>query len=248
MIEKIRYIKPKVYGSLGYKSYFSLTYSALDLFFSEDYRKWNFKPFYYYEFGTGEGNSLKHYLKALKDLSPIWKKFSNLSDFRIFLFDSFEGLPEYSDEKDKNFAWSKVEFKGTVEDIKNVIERTYHRIISNVTFIKGYYEETLTERLIKELSQYPPSLINIDVDYYKSAKIALNFVGKIAQEGTIVYFDDIYEYLGNPTKGELAAIEEYNRGDNNIKLAHFRHFNIPSLLDQIYVFYKPVKDDPDSRL
>lgn len=71
---KMRYILPTVYGLLNYKSYYSFSYSALDLIFSEGYKKWNFVPLNYYEFGTGEGNSLKLFFKAiLKSLETSLK-------------------------------------------------------------------------------------------------------------------------------------------------------------------------------
>ncbi|MEM3334231.1 MAG: TylF/MycF/NovP-related O-methyltransferase [Thermoplasmata archaeon] len=240
---KIRYIIPRIYGAIGYKQFYSLSYQVLDLFFSESYRKAGFNPFNYYEFGTGEGRSIRYYLKALKKLSPIWKKIGyNISDFRIFLFDSFEGLPEYDGERDKNPIWKKGQFKGSIDEIKKVIKKTYAEILPNVRFIKGYFENTLNDELKKELSPYPPSFVNIDVDYYSSAKYVLNFISSIFQEGTICYFDDIFEYLGNPTKGELAAIDEYNRDHQDSQLGHFRRFNISALQDSIYVIYKPVID------
>ncbi len=235
---KVRYILPRIYGAIGFKQYYALSYSALDLVFDEHYKKSGFIPFNYYEFGTGAGNSLRNYLKALKKLSPIWKKIGyNLSDFRVFLFDSFEGLPEYEDERDKNSAWTKGQFRGSIDEIKEVIKKSYPEIFPNVKFIQGYFENTLNEELKKELKSYPPSFVNIDVDYYSSTKCVLEFLSTIFQEGTICYFDDIFEYLGNSTKGELRAIYEFNKNSQTVQLAHFRHFNITQLQDSIYVLY-----------
>ena len=67
-------------------------------------------------------------------------------------------------------------------------------------------------------------------------------MSSIFQEGTICYFDDIFEYLGNFTKGEFRAIDEFNRDHHAVKLGHFRHFNITQLQDSIYVLYKPIID------
>ncbi|MEM3907201.1 MAG: hypothetical protein QXZ17_10135, partial [Nitrososphaerota archaeon] len=136
----------------------------------------------------------------------------------------------------------KGQFKGSMDEIKEVIEKSYSEILPNVKFIKGYFEKTLNEELKKELRPYPPSFVNIDVDYYSSTKYVLEFVSSISQEGTIFYFDDIYEYLGNFTKGEARAIDEFNREHQDVKLSHFRRFNVTQLLDSIYVLYKPVTD------
>ena len=69
-----RYIIPRIYGALGYKQYYSLSYSVLDLVLSEHYKKSSFNPLNYYEFGTGEGNSLRYYLKALKKFLQYGRK------------------------------------------------------------------------------------------------------------------------------------------------------------------------------
>lgn len=239
-MEKIRSLPTKVYGAIGYEPFYALSYSVLQLVLSEHYGKWNFNPLNYYEFGTGEGNSLRRYLKALKKISPIWSKIGyKLTDFRIFLFDSFEGLPEYINDKDKNPAWTRGQFEGSIDNIKEVIRKSYPEIMPNVKFVKGYFENTLNDTLSRELNPYPPSFVNIDVDYYSSTKKVLEFLSSTFQEGTICYFDDIYDYLGNCTKGEARAIDEFNRDHQNVQLSHFRRFNIPQVQDMVFVFYRP---------
>lgn len=241
-MSKFRYIIPKIYGALGYKSYYAFSYEAQDLILNEHYRKWNYNPFNYYEFGTGEGNSLKYFLKSLKRISKHYKV--NITNFNIFLFDSFEGLPEYNDAKDKNPAWQKNQFKGTMDQIKGVIENNLPEIISNVRFIKGYYENTLTHELRSSLDAYPPSIVNIDVDYYKSAKTILEWIYPLCQEGTIFYFDDIYEYLGNLSKGEYRAIKEFNKNHakEGLRFFQFNALGIPNFTGKIFTLNKIVQD------
>lgn len=225
-----------IYGLLNYGLYYSFSYYAMELIFSEHYKKWNFVPFNYYEFGTGEGNSLKAFLKALKQIS---KQFNvNLDKFNIFLFDSFEGLPEYNDPRNENPAWRKEQFKGTVEQIKSIIKKILPEIVSNVKFIKGYYEDTLTAELRNSLIDYPPSIVNIDVDYYQSAKTVLEWIYNLAQDGTIFYFDDIWEYLGNLSKGEYRAIDEFNKKHlkDGFQLYQFYNFGIPNFTGKIFTF------------
>jgi len=165
---KIRYLFPKIYGVLGYRTYYSFSYQALKLILSEHYKKWNFNPFNYYEFGTGEGNSIREFLKALKKISKDLSV--DINKFNIFLFDSFEGLPEYNNVKDKNPAWSTGQFLGTTNKIKSIIDKILPNMSSNVKFIKGYYEDSLTHDLRNTLIDNPPSIVNIDVDYYSSTK------------------------------------------------------------------------------
>lgn len=154
---RLRYLFPKIYGAIGYRTYYSFSYSALLLILGEHYKKWNFNPFNYYEFGTGEGDSLRLFLKALKKISKDLRL--DINRFNIFLFDSFEGLPEYNNLKDNNPAWSKEQFKGTMEEIKRITEEYLPDITSNVKFIKGYYENSLTQELGKSIKKDPPLLL-----------------------------------------------------------------------------------------
>ncbi len=239
MLKKYNYILTRwIYGALGYQAYYSLSFSVLDLILSDLYKKWNFNPFNYYEFGTGGGNSLRQYLRVLRKFSKHSHKDTKELKFNIFLFDSFEGLPGYENERDRNPAWEKGQFAGSIEYIRHLIEKEFPSILKNVRFFKGYFEQTLTEDLRRSLKEFPPSFVNIDVDYYTSCKLVLDFIGPILQEGTIIYFDDIFEYLGNPEKGELLAIKEFNNSNKIFNITNFRHFNITSFVDQIYVAYK----------
>jgi hypothetical protein len=65
-MSKMRNLYPRIYVALGHRQYYSFSYQALYLIINEEYTKWNFNPFNYYEFGTGEGNSLMELLRALQ--------------------------------------------------------------------------------------------------------------------------------------------------------------------------------------
>ena len=208
--------------------------SLRPLILGEHYKKWNFIPFNYYEFGTGEGNTLKLFLRALRKVSKELNV--QVDNFNIFLFDSFEGLSEYGGSADKNPAWQKGQFKGTIEEIKSNIDKFLPEIAPNVKFIKGYYEKTLTVQLRNSLIDYPPSVVNVDVDYYTSAKTVLEWVYPLTQDGTIFYFDDIWEYLGNLSKGEYRAIDEFNKKHlkDRFQFYPFYNFGIPSFTGKIF--------------
>jgi hypothetical protein len=246
-MNRTRYLIPKIYGALGYQSYYAFSYSALDLILSERYKKWNYNPFNYYEFGTGKGNSLRYFLKSLKKISKYYR--INIKKFNVFLFDSFEGLPEYDDLNNKNPVWQKGQFKGTIEEIKSIIDNELPEIATNVKFIKGYYERTLTKELRVSMNAYPPSIVNIDVDYYTSAKTVLEWIYSISQDGTIFYFDDIYEYLGNLSKGEYKAIGEFNSDhlQEGFQFYPFQNFGIPSFIGKIFTLNR-IETNSDKKI
>ena len=145
-----------------------------------------------YEFGVYSGVSVDNILE-------VYTK-HNQKDIRIWGFDSFEGLPE--ETKDKNDAfykslWSEGEFSSCdyldVDDpqkaakiIEDQLKAKYPGF--DIKMIIGFFCDSLS---IDEKYK-PASLIDIDVDIYTSAVEALDFCwnNKLFQVGTLIYYDD----------------------------------------------------------
>lgn len=165
-------------------------------------------PVNYYEFGVGWGETLSLFLTALRQASRTAGL--KIDESEIFLFDSFEGLPEPKFERDKNSAyWKKRDFANSIEHIKNVVAKK--RIDSSAMhFVKGYFEPSLTDKLRNQLMSSPPGIITVDCDYYSSTKTVLEWLGPLLSTGTLFYFDDIWNFGGNPHYGENGAINEFN--------------------------------------
>ena len=175
---------------------------------SSHFRNYGFSPGNYYEFGTGGGNSLRIYLQSLHFFKKVTR--SKIRDYRLFLFDSFEGLPEFQSEKDVNPSFHPGQFAGSSDLIANIANHNGFKDESKITLVKGWYESSLTGELRERIAEHPPSIVNIDVDYYSSALTILKWIEPILQNGTVFYFDDIWDYFENPSYGELAAIREFN--------------------------------------
>lgn len=157
------------------------------------------RPPNYYEFGTGSGGTLQKALAVLK----------KYPDSRIFLFDSFEGLPEPRDGRDAHACWTKGEFSYSEEYIAGLIRRNGFDP-ARVRFVKGFFENSLTPDLGRELRSHPPAFVTIDVDYYSSTVQALDFLMPLLASGTVIYFDDLWAFDGHPEHGQLKAISEFN--------------------------------------
>lgn len=239
----IRYIKPRLFGALGYRPYYDYTYLAFDSFLRGFYRKYKFSPLNYYEFGTGKGGSLIDFLKALKRLLKVssYQRIALETGINIVLFDSFQGLPDPKSSKDVYPVHSKGAFANTEEKIRKLVDDNSNHINPkpHVVTVKGYYEDTLTDGLRGKLKALPPSFINVDVDYYSSAISVLNFIAPISQNGTIVYFNNIYEHLGDLTKGEYAAISEFNHSNSDLyHLFPYRVFTISEYVNKVFTIHK----------
>ncbi len=114
------------------------------------------------EFGVQSGRSSRALISQIDNDTPI------------YLFDSFEGLPE---------AWAghpKGSFKTDI--IPSFKEE-------NVTVVKGLFKDTL-----KDFNPDTISFIHIDCDLYSSTFTALTMCDKFIKRGTIIQFDEFYNY------------------------------------------------------
>lgn len=162
----------------------------------------------YYEFGVGRGRTMARYLRALKlycevaELDPY--------SYRIFAFDSFEGLPAKQSPRDDSPLWRPGLFSTTLDETRTRIGSQIDLGHGTVRFIKGFFEHSLTPALAEELSKHPPAIVTIDVDYYSSTKTVLDWIIPFTPSGCLFYFDDIWGFYGHPEMGELAAINQLN--------------------------------------
>lgn len=117
------------------------------------------------EFGVAEGHSAKLLLRNLPDQGT-----------RLWLFDSFKGLPEEWDEYHPkgHFACRRPGF----ED-------------ERIVFVEGLFQETLPSWR----PEVPLALVHIDCDLYSSATAVLRSLTDKLAPGAILVFDEI---LGSP--------------------------------------------------
>ena len=132
------------------------------------------------EFGVFQGKSIN----ALADF---------LKDRLIYGFDSFEGLPE---------DWVYGTFKGHF-DVQGILPR----VKENVVLIKGWFNETLPS-FIDQHKGETCAFIHIDCDLYSSAEMVLSSLSSMITTGTIIVFDEYFNYPGWE-EGEFRAFKEF---------------------------------------
>ena len=118
---------------------------------------------------------------------------SKLPKDTIYGFDSFEGLPEF---------WRD----GLPQKTFKVENQNKLKFRDNVVLIKGYFENTLPDFLKKHDSMI--KLMHIDSDLYSSAKTIFNYTKERIQKGTIIIFDEFFNYPGWEN-GEFLAFKEF---------------------------------------
>lgn len=109
----------------------------------------------------------------------------------IYGFDSFEGLPE---------TWRADYRKGTFK-INKIPQ--YHK---NVVLVKGSFEDTIPLFIKSHPEQI--SFMHIDCDLYSSTKTIFDNFEKQIATGTIICFDEYFNYPGWKN-GEFKAFSEF---------------------------------------
>ena len=135
----------------------------------------------YIEFGVFQGKSI-NFISSLKP------------DKIIYGFDSFEGLPE-TWWQESRFPKGHFSLNGKLPQVNK-----------NVRLIKGWFNDTLPE-FVKEHPE-KCAFIHLDCDLYSSAKTIFTELKNQIISGTIIAFDDYFDYPGWQ-EGEYKAFMEF---------------------------------------
>lgn len=100
---------------------------------------------------------------------------------KVYGFDSFEGLPE---------DWQGEYQKGTFH-----MEGVLPQVHENIELYPGWFDETLP-KFVAEHPNTPIAFLHVDCDLYSSAKTIFNCLGERLVPGSIIVFDEYFNYPG----------------------------------------------------
>lgn len=119
---------------------------------------------------------------------------------RIWLCDSFEGLPDPTAEDYEGGAtgihYSQLvrgSCLGTEKQVSQLLFQRFGLDGSRVTFVKGWFQDTLAG--LRDRIR-PIALLRIDADWYESVKCCLDNLFDLVQPGGIVIIDDYGSCFG----------------------------------------------------
>jgi len=140
------------------------------------------------EFGVHAGGSLRQFKKLYDMFVP------NASQNLMYGFDSFEGLPEETKDKNNPDYWSVGEF-----DLSGVIPADLNEN-NGYKMVKGWFENTLTSEFAESIKGKKIGLLHIDCDIYSSTYTVLDFCfsNNLIVPGTILVYDDWGVYRDTP--------------------------------------------------
>lgn len=118
---------------------------------------------------------------------------AELTQARVFGFDSFEGLPE-----PWRTGYPKGCFSGEIP-----------RVPPNVSIVKGWFSETLP-RFIQEHNE-SVAFIHVDCDLYSSTKCIFDFLRPRIGSGCVIVFDEYFNYPGRQNHEHKAFMELVER-------------------------------------
>lgn len=162
------------------------------------------------EFGVWVGTSINLIAQMMNMLEHGHKT--------VYGFDSFEGLPE--DWVDPETGERQEQgYKGCFDLQGEFPQKRY----DNIEYVKGWFNETLPE-FAKE-HKGPVALLHIDSDLYSSAKTIFDCLGDRIVPGTVIMFDEFYNYTGYQAH-EYKAFKEFVE-ERNVKYEWIGHVAEP---------------------
>ncbi len=107
------------------------------------------------------------------------------ADRRLWIFDSFEGMPEPSrNDPDEELARKYVgTCKGSIEDVSALLDRL--GLLPRTTLVKGLFQATVPTAPVARVA-----LLHLDGDWYDSVLVCLQALYDKVSPGGIVQIDD----------------------------------------------------------
>lgn len=163
----------------------------------------------YFEFGVWRGKTFCYARKMAHRYryGPV----------KFFAFDSIEGLPSVVNNRFE--IWKAGQFACSSEEFRRILHRNGFSP-NEYELVPGFYDHSLTEELAARLQtqKVKASIIYIDCDLYESTIPVLDFILDFLQSGTILCFDDFYNYRGLPGYGEQRALAEFQARNSHVRL------------------------------
>jgi len=186
-----------------------------------------FKEGDYYEFGIFKGFSFWFAQKKAKELG--------LENVRFFGFDSFEGLPTIEGvDKTRRNIFYRGQYSCSQKDVEKNLNK-FGVDWSRTFLIKGFFTESLNERIKKQHKMDKIAIALIDCDLYSSTAEVLNFIKDMLSNKCILMFDDWNCFGKDNIRGQRKAFNEFLEKNNDFVAKPYFSY---SLYGQTFFVFK----------
>ncbi|ODT68545.1 MAG: methyltransferase [Nitrosomonadales bacterium SCN 54-20] len=134
-------------------------------------------------------------------------------DMKLWGFDSFQGLPDTGAHPDN--IWYKGQFACSRPEFESILKsRGVHSC--EYELVEGFYSESLNDATHRRLAGRKAAIVYIDCDLYDSTIEVLDFIQPYLVNGSIICFDDFYNYKADPEQGEQKALSDFLQKESDI--------------------------------
>lgn len=130
------------------------------------------------------------------------------SRMRFIGFDSFEGIPVPTGPDAERMVFAAGTYSAPMDDAINLL-KSHNVNLDKVKLIKGFFEDVCTPQTAADHKIEKIAVAHIDSDLYSSAVTALDFCRPYFQDGSVVIFDEWFQFGGSPEFGEQRAFREW---------------------------------------
>ena len=170
----------------------------------------------YLEFGVFTGSS---FVMALRTRHALLSISDTPTSF--YGFDSFSGFGKVTAEDEHPF-YKDDTFKVSVDKVTaNIKSRAKG---APVHIIPGFFEESLAQNPAGKLGIRKIRVCLIDCDLKVPARVCLDYIGPLLQEGAVLILDDYFSYRGRADLGVAGAFAEFQKANPQMEWRHLVNY------------------------
>jgi len=171
----------------------------------------------YFEFGVWRGKTFC--------CARMMAKRYRVSPVTFRAFDSFAGLPPVP-KGTRHEVWREGQFACSRQEFERILAARGFQP-GEYEVVEGFYDQSLNDALIAQLTaaDVKAAVVYVDCDLYESTVPVLRFIRPFLQDGTIICFDDYYNYRGQPGFGEEKALTEFLADNPDVRFLHYMTFS-----------------------
>ncbi len=192
----------------------------------------------YYEFGVWKGQTFIYAFQRLLNTAKLRIMDKNnigsnpiadakrkliLENTLFHAFDSFEGLPELTEEDKYSEDFIKGQFKASQDSFLDFVKKS-NLPHDRIRIHKGWFENTCNFQYFKKNKLKKASIIWLDCDLYSSANSCFKIISYLLQDGTVLIIDDWFSSKGSPFHGVQKAFFEWSKSKDIFENWNFTEY------------------------
>ncbi|OGQ05125.1 MAG: hypothetical protein A2W61_06305 [Deltaproteobacteria bacterium RIFCSPLOWO2_01_44_7] len=186
----------------------------------------------YYEFGVYKGDSLYeslriyneylNWIRNQKKSQELWRrKVDWFVGHQFYAFDTFEGMPANEEE---HHAFKRGYFLAGIEEVQARLAPLPGS--EKIGYFQGTFKQVAKQfvcvggcAVAKNLDKV--AIANVDCDLYSSTVDALRILEGKLQQGSVLLFDDWYQFNADNNQGQRRGVKEFLNKNKQIILEEY---------------------------